>query len=332
MTFIKNFFFKIHSSKISFYLMIYLFTNDLRVKSQGLAKLQEKDLPIYTAYILEDRAARRLLECTVYHLKKQLENYNIPLFAVESLSKLKELEMPIFGETKDYDIDCQYDFYPEYNHERFELFDIEEVPVTIKRNKDIDPSIIEKFEEISINIPYGPNPYDKLRYLLNRIDVDSTCTRLSFFIVNGLVDYRKVYQGIKKMNPVSVFLKRICKYIFYYRKYHRRTYELGFDINEDFDLWKKGGTQYPMINAVMNQINRTGFANFEHRALVANFLTKQLNVGWQHGAAYFKEKMIDWELTSNNCNWLWACGILDTIKDRIYNPKKRDDEYIYKWS
>jgi deoxyribodipyrimidine photo-lyase len=71
------------------------------------------------------------------------------------------------------------------------------------------------------------------------------------------------------------------------------------------------------------------------RMIVASFLAKHLLIDWRWGEAYFAEKLLDYELASNNGNWKWAagCGCDAAPYFRIFNPavkaKKFDSQNIY---
>ncbi len=107
----------------------------------------------------------------------------------------------------------------------------------------------------------------------------------------------------------------------------------------EFELWCKGKTGYPIVDAGMRELNETGFMHNRVRMIVASFLTKHLLIDWRWGEAYFAEKLLDYELSSNNGNWQWAagCGCDAAPYFRIFNPaeqtKKFDPEmmYIKKW-
>ena len=108
---------------------------------------------------------------------------------------------------------------------------------------------------------------------------------------------------------------------------------------KEFDLWCKGETGYPIVDAGMRQLNETGTMHNRVRMIVASFLTKHLLIDWRWGEAYFAEKLLDYELSSNNGNWQWAAGTgCDAAPYfRIFNPseqiKKFDPKllYIKKW-
>ncbi|APG59424.1 cryptochrome/photolyase family protein [Christiangramia salexigens] len=108
---------------------------------------------------------------------------------------------------------------------------------------------------------------------------------------------------------------------------------------EEFDCWKKGKTGYPLVDAGMRQLNETGFMHNRIRMLVGSFLCKHLLIDWRWGEAYFAEKLLDYEMSSNVGNWQWVAGSgVDAAPYfRIFNPttqiKKfdKDEEYIRKW-
>lgn len=107
----------------------------------------------------------------------------------------------------------------------------------------------------------------------------------------------------------------------------------------EFELWCRGETGFPMVDAGMRELNETGFMHNRVRMIVASFLTKHLLIDWRWGEAYFAEKLLDYELSSNNGNWQWAagCGCDAAPYFRIFNPeeqtKKFDTDLIYirKW-
>lgn len=108
---------------------------------------------------------------------------------------------------------------------------------------------------------------------------------------------------------------------------------------EEFRRWCNGETGYPIVDAGMRQMNKTGFMHNRVRMITAGFLCKHLLTDWRLGEAYFAEKLNDYELSSNNGNWQWAAGTgCDAAPYfRIFNPdtqqKKFDphNEYVRKW-
>lgn len=107
----------------------------------------------------------------------------------------------------------------------------------------------------------------------------------------------------------------------------------------EFEQWCQGKTGYPMVDAGMRELNSTGYMHNRVRMVTASFLTKHLLIDWRWGERYFAEKLLDYELASNNGNWQWAagCGCDAAPYFRIFNPKTQMEkfdptlEYIKKW-
>lgn len=103
----------------------------------------------------------------------------------------------------------------------------------------------------------------------------------------------------------------------------------------EFEAWCKGMTGYPIVDAGMRELNATGYMHNRVRMIVASFLTKDLLIDWRWGEAYFAEKLLDFDLASNNGGWQWAagCGVDAAPYFRIFNPteqtRKFDPKGIY---
>lgn len=118
----------------------------------------------------------------------------------------------------------------------------------------------------------------------------------------------------------------------------RKEYDkIAWRNNEkEFEKWCEGKTGYPMVDAGMRQMNATGFMHNRVRMITASFLTKHLLVDWRWGEAYFAEKLLDYELASNNGNWQWAAGTgCDAAPYfRVFNPitqaEKFDPDQAYR--
>ncbi len=108
---------------------------------------------------------------------------------------------------------------------------------------------------------------------------------------------------------------------------------------EEFARWCEGTTGYPIVDAGMRELNATGFMHNRVRMIVASFLCKHLLIDWRWGEAYFAEKLLDFDLASNNGGWQWAAGSgCDAAPYfRIFNPRlqtekfDKDLSYIRQW-
>ncbi|WP_221389990.1 deoxyribodipyrimidine photo-lyase [Dyadobacter sp. NIV53] len=108
---------------------------------------------------------------------------------------------------------------------------------------------------------------------------------------------------------------------------------------KEFQLWCEGKTGYPLVDAGMHELNATGFMHNRVRMVTASFLIKHLLIDWRWGEAYFAEKLLDYDLASNNGGWQWAAGSGTDAAPyfRIFNPTAQAEkfdkkgEYIKKW-
>lgn len=105
-----------------------------------------------------------------------------------------------------------------------------------------------------------------------------------------------------------------------------------------FISWIKGETGYPLVDAGMNQISKTGWMHNRTRMVVASILTKNLGIDWRWGQDYFRSVLVDLDEASNNGGWQWAASTGSDPKPiRIFNPylqaEKYDPKQIYckKW-
>jgi deoxyribodipyrimidine photo-lyase len=86
--------------------------------------------------------------------------------------------------------------------------------------------------------------------------------------------------------------------------------------------WREGRTGYPIVDAGMRQLNATGYMHNRLRMVTASFLVKDLLVDWKIGERYFADKLIDFDLSSNNGGWQWAASTGCDAQPwfRIFNP------------
>jgi deoxyribodipyrimidine photo-lyase len=174
-------------------------------------------------------------------------------------------------------------------------------------------------------------------------------SRLSFYLRFGTLSIRKVTTQALRTN--EKFLNELIWREFYqYILWHfphvvGHSFKSQYDAIEwrnnkaEFEAWCKGETGYPIVDAGMRELNETGWMHNRVRMITASFLTKHLLIDWRWGEAYFAEKLLDFELASNNGGWQWAAGSgVDAAPYfRIFNPKLQTEKfdpkliYIRKW-
>ncbi|MBA6243215.1 MULTISPECIES: DASH family cryptochrome [Psychrobacter] len=92
--------------------------------------------------------------------------------------------------------------------------------------------------------------------------------------------------------------------------------------------WKRGTTQYPIVNACMNQLRTTGYMSNRGRQLVASCFIHELGLDWRYGAAYFEQHLVDYDVGSNWGNWQYLAGVgADPRGCRQFNLDKQTQQY-----
>ncbi|GAB3682763.1 cryptochrome/photolyase family protein [Salinisphaera aquimarina] len=99
--------------------------------------------------------------------------------------------------------------------------------------------------------------------------------------------------------------------------------------DEALELWQRGQTGIPMVDAGMRELWATGYMHNRLRMTVASFLTKNLRVAWQHGERWFWDTLVDADLANNTLGWQWAagCGADAAPFFRIFNPARQGERF-----
>ena len=96
-----------------------------------------------------------------------------------------------------------------------------------------------------------------------------------------------------------------------------------------FNAWTKGQTGYPVVDAGMRQLWKTGWMHNRVRMITASFLIKHLGIPWQEGARWFWDTLVDADLASNTQGWQWTagCGADAAPFFRIFNPITQGEKF-----
>jgi deoxyribodipyrimidine photo-lyase len=174
-------------------------------------------------------------------------------------------------------------------------------------------------------------------------------THLGLHLRFGTVSIRQI--AMFAFNLSDVWLNEIIwreffmQILFHFPHVEKSAFKPKYDrikwINneDDFRKWCEGKTGYPLVDAGMRELNQTGFMHNRVRMVTASFLTKHLLIDWRWGEAYFAEKLLDYELSSNNGNWQWVAGTgCDAAPFfRIFSPQSQQArfdpkaDYIKTW-
>ena len=197
---------------------------------------------------------------------------------------------------------------------------------------NIDSEKIDKYEETR-NFPY-----------LNSTSRIGAHLRFGFISIRKLVDKalknsNKTY--LKELIWREFFMQILWHFPYTQEKSFKPKYDRIKWLNnkDEFKKWCEGNTGYPLVDAGMRELNKTGFMHNRVRMLVGSFLCKHLLIDWRWGEKYFAKKLLDYEMSSNVGNWQWVagCGVDASPYFRIFNPKEqikkfdKDFKYIKKW-
>ncbi len=174
-------------------------------------------------------------------------------------------------------------------------------------------------------------------------------SKLSVHLRFGTVSVRKLAQMAAALNDQwlneLIWREFFVMILFHFPDVVTKSFKKKYDNiawrndEQEFSKWCNGVTGFPIVDAGMRELNETGLMHNRVRMVVASFLTKHLLIDWRWGESYFAEKLLDYELSSNNGNWQWSagCGCDAAPYFRIFNPEEQtkrfdsENKYISKW-
>ncbi|MCX7352414.1 MAG: FAD-binding domain-containing protein, partial [Proteobacteria bacterium] len=99
--------------------------------------------------------------------------------------------------------------------------------------------------------------------------------------------------------------------------------------NEYLEAWKAGQTGYPIVDAGMRELWKTGYMHNRVRMIVGSFLVKNLLLHWHHGRDWFWDCLVDADLANNSASWQWIAGSGADAAPyfRIFNPITQGEKF-----
>lgn len=231
--------------------------------------------------------------------------------------------------------------YPSENSDNWHMLSLEDMPTL----EDMG------FEKSSIEIPPLDLNVHVLEQYAQKRDIPSVhgTSRLGIHLRFGSLSVRKALKAAithseKWLNEL-IWREFYMSILAHFPHVANRSFRPEYDqiewLNqeEDFERWKTGRTGYPIVDAGMRELLRTGFMHNRVRMIVASFLSKHLLIDWRWGEAWFAAHLLDYELASNNGGWQWAAGSgVDAAPYfRVFNPTLQTEKfdpqlkYIKQW-
>lgn len=199
-----------------------------------------------------------------------------------------------------------------------------------------------------------PHSYKQTRNGLSGIDYS---TKWSPWLATGALSPRRAWAEVQALvaqqgpSEGTDWIRVELLWRDYFRwlhcKYGRRLYRSsglrrGSPPTHDaqaFLRWCRGQTGQPFIDAGMRELEATGYLSNRLRQNVASYLIHDLACDWRAGAAWFEAQLIDYDVTSNQGNWLYLSGGgTDPRGSRRFDPQRQaqlydpDGAYRARWS
>lgn len=167
-------------------------------------------------------------------------------------------------------------------------------------------------------------------------------TRLSAYLKFGCVSIRDMYHRLKDLYGNGCdLIKQLHWRDFYTKITFFYPHVIGGAMNTNYNkvkwdadeknvqAWKDGLTGYPIVDAAMRCLNKTGYMHNRLRMVVSSFLVKDLLCDWRVGEKYFANKLVDYDVHLNNGGWQWSAGTgTDSMPYfRIFNPVSQSEKF-----
>lgn len=350
-----------------------LYDLDLNLKNIGSALLVLKNIDDVNKIIKEYKVKDIYFQKLFTHdelneeneiISKLSENINFKSFNTSNLIDINDI-----GNTPD--IFTEFRKYVEKNIKVPDCFEI-----TNKIKSEIKESNLSNISDFNIELNLVFNGGEskalkRLNYYLWETDLIKSyketrngllgsdySSKLSPYLSLGCISPRKIYYELKKYEKLIcknestywLFFELLWRDFFYLvsKKYGNKIFNLNgikeFNRKENnndiekFNLWIKGETGKPFIDANMKELNNTGFMSNRGRQNVASYLINDLKVNWTWGAKYFESLLIDYDVCNNWGNWLYLAGVgNDPRENRYFDINKqtkiydKDSKYIKYW-
>lgn len=188
-----------------------------------------------------------------------------------------------------------------------------------------------------------PDTYKKTRNELSRFDASS---KFSPWLASGALSARIImerldaYESEYGANEGTYWLWFELLWRDYFRflgiKYGKRLFHgkglsskspFPFDASR-FEQWRTGTTGVDLVDAGMRELQTTGYLSNRMRQIVASYWIYAMQGHWQAGAAWFEHCLVDYDVYSNQGNWLYIAGHgTDPRGGRAFNIAKQIEQY-----
>ncbi|MBM7034928.1 DASH family cryptochrome [Vibrio ulleungensis] len=200
-----------------------------------------------------------------------------------------------------------------------------------------------------------PQVYKQTR---NAIDDWDSSTKLSPWLALGSLSVRQVLRELKHHEQCFgkndstqwIQVELLWREYFHWQMHHagpeyfsasgvNRQPRASRQSTADFKQWSLGKTPYPIVNAIIRQLNQTGYISNRARQIAASCWVNEYQGDWRWGAAHYQQQLLDYDVAINWGNWQYIAGVgFDKKGGRHFNLGKQTQlfdpqgHYIQRWA
>ncbi|MEA5594480.1 FAD-binding domain-containing protein [Rivularia sp. UHCC 0363] len=228
------------------------------------------------------------------------------------------------------------------NREELIAYLKQEFPETVKRDEHVSKTVGGRKAAEKALQKVDPKKYGKTRNFLT-----GGVTKLSAYLRYGVLSLREVRDfALSRASNNDDATKLVNE--LGWRDYWQRLYvKYGDGIWEDREEYKtgygvadyaaelpediaQGTTGLVCIDSFSQELRETGYLHNHMRMWIAAYIVHWRRIGWQAGAKWFLEHLLDGDPASNNMSWQWVASTfshkpyffnrenLERYTDRVY--------------